>query len=212
MHDVSKALRDHYEGTFKAHGANSLGVDWGSDPAKLALRYDKMLDVLPPHGEGVPSLLDVGCGYGGLLVHARSLGRSIDYTGIDVAASMIDWARGNIDGATFIAGDILDDNAALAPAYDYVVCNGVLTQKLDTPGSEMDVFAGALIKRMFAKCRHGIAFNVMTTKVNFFANNLYYRNPAELLGWCMSEVSPHVRIDHAYPLFEYTTYIYKSPR
>ncbi len=50
----------------------------------------------------------------------------------------------------------------------------------------------------------------MTTKVNFFANNLYYRNPAEMLSWCLAEITPRLRIDHAYPpLYEYTVYLYR---
>jgi hypothetical protein len=75
----------------------------------------------------------------------------------------------------------------------------------------MDAFAARLIRALFRACRVGCAFNVMTTKVNFFAPNLYYRNPAEMLAWCMSELTPHVRLDHAYPLYEFTVYLFKAP-
>jgi hypothetical protein len=51
----------------------------------------------------------------------------------------------------------------------------------------------------------------MTTKVNYFSNNLYYKNPAELLSWCITEITPYIRIDHAYPLYEYTVYLYRDP-
>jgi hypothetical protein len=64
---------------------------------------------------------------------------------------------------------------------------------------------------MFSLCTVGMAFNVMTTKVNYYADNLYYRNPAELFAWCLSEISPHLRLDHSYPLYEYTIYAYRSP-
>ena len=94
--------------------------------------------------------------------------------------------------------------------FDYVVCNGILTQKLDVPGLAMDQFAARLIRRLFLLCERGIAFNVMTTKVNFFSNNLYYRNPSELLAWCMNELSPYVKLDHSYPLYEYTVYVYRD--
>src|SRR5262249_8830373 len=147
--------------------------------------------------------------YGGLLTHAMRQGLALDYTGIDVAENMIRWASANVPGGRFIHGDVLAHE--FAGPFDYVVCNGILTQKLQAPGLEMDRFAARLIRRLFALCRRGAAFNVMTTKVNFFANNLYYRNPAELLAWCLSEVTPHVRLDHAYPLFEYTMYLYHAP-
>jgi hypothetical protein len=122
---------------------------------------------------------------------------------------MIEWAAANSLAGKFVHGDVLEHE--FEGQFDYVVCNGILTQKLDVSGLQMDLFAARLIRRMFALCGIGAAFNVMTTKVNYYSNNLYYRNPAELLAWCMSEVSPHVRLDHSYPLYEYTVYLYRSP-
>ena len=208
MSDVSQKLKDHYAAAFHAHGATSRGVDWGSDEARLALRYEKMLAVMADEAKSSPSILDVGCGFGGLLAYAQSKGIELDYTGIDVANNMIDWAGKNFPGANFICGDVLDVD--FGRRFDYVVCNGVLTQKLDVPGLIMDQFANRLIKQMYSLCNRGVAFNVMTTKVNFFSNNLYYRNPAELFSWCIGEITPFIKIDHAYPLYEYTTYLYRD--
>jgi len=206
---ITAALRSHYERSFRAHGPTAKGVDWGEKAADLACRYDKMAAVIAPGEPGPASLLDVGCGFGGLLDHLRARGITADYTGIDVVPDMIETARARHPGARFVLGDIM--TADDAGAHDYVVCNGILTQKLDVPAAEMDAFAAALIRRMFALCRKGIAFNVMTTKVNYFANNLYYRNPAELFAWCLTELTRHIRIDHAYPLYEYTMYLYRTP-
>jgi SAM-dependent methyltransferase len=184
-------------------------VDWGSDESKLLLRYDKMLSVVDRVAGNKRSLLDVGCGYGGLQSYANNKNIDLDYTGIDVAGNMIEWAVANVPSGNFIQGDILDYK--FDRQFDYVVCNGILTQKLETAGREMDQFAAQLIRRMFSLCTIGIAFNVMTTKVNYFSNNLYYRNPAELFSWCLSEISPHLKLDHSYPLYEYTIYIYRIP-
>jgi len=209
MSEVSKKLKEHYEATFRANGPTSQGVDWGAENSRLELRYEKMLAVIPQGTEGRPSLLDVGCGFGGLLDYAQSKGIDLDYTGIDVAENMIQWARDNFPDAVFICGDVLD--VEFGRRFDYVICNGILTQKLDISGSSMDQFAARLIKRMYELCDQGVAFNVMTTKVNFFSNNLYYRNPAELFAWCFSEITPFIRLDHAYPLYEYTLYLYRAP-
>jgi SAM-dependent methyltransferase len=210
MDSVSKILRDHYEKTFRQHGATSKGVDWGENEERLFLRYDNMLAVIENMKTEAPSMLDIGCGYGGLLDYANRKGIALHYTGIDVAENMILWARDTFPNATFIVGDIFE--AEMGQCFDYVVCNGILTQKLDVPGLVMDEFANKLIRRMFELCGKGIAFNVMTTKVNFFSNNLYYRNPSELLSWCMSEITPYIRLDHSYPLFEYTIYLFRQPR
>lgn len=208
MDKISSKLQAHYQETFKAYGMTSKGVDWGDDTAKLELRYSKMLAVITGQTLAQPTLLDVGCGYAGLFEYAKTHGYELDYTGIDVAKNMIDEATLVHRNAKLIHSDILDPS--FTNQYDYVVCNGILTQKLDVPALEMDQFAAKLIRKIFNSCKVGMAFNVMSTKVNFFSNNLYYRNPSEMLAWCMSELSPRVMLDHSYPLYEYTVYIYKD--
>src|SRR5256885_9838205 len=162
MDPISKALGEHYEEKFSAHGPTSEGVDWGPDQAKAILRYEKMLNV----GDFVKgkrvSLLDAGCGYGGLGQFAISKNIELDYTGIDVAGNMIEWAGANLSSGNFIQGDILDYK--FNRQFDYVVCNGILTQKLEAAALAMDQFAARLIRRMFSLCTGGVAFNVMTTK------------------------------------------------
>lgn len=203
-------LGRHYSQRFDRYGPSSQGVDWGDDESKMLLRYDKMLAVLDAGSPPRPSLLDVGCGYGGLSRYAAKISLELDYTGIDVADNMIGWARENALSGEFCHGNVM--TYAFREKFDYVVCNGILTQKLDTPGREMDEFANRLIRRMFSLARHGVAFNVMTTKVNYFSNNLYYRNPAELLAWCISEITPRLKVDHSYPLHEYTMYLYREEK
>jgi len=209
MDEISKRLKEHYRSTFVQHGATSNGVDWGTDESRLHCRYDKMLAVIRNQSDEIPSLLDVGCGFGGLLSYARSIGTELNYTGVDVCDEMIDWAKKHFgDSASFICKDILEIEEN--QSFDYVICNGILTQKLETEGQLMDLYAGRLIRKMFSMCRSGIAFNVMTTKVNYFSNNLYYRNPAELFSWCLSEITPYIKLDHAYPLYEYTISLYRT--
>jgi SAM-dependent methyltransferase len=209
MDSISKVLGHYYSEKFSLHGPSSEGVDWGSDEARMFLRYDKMLSVADYVAGKKPSLLDVGCGYGGLWEYAISRNIDLDYTGIDVAGNMIEWAMANMSSGNFIHGDMLDYR--FDREFDYVVCNGILTQKLETAGLQMDQFAAQLIRQMFSLCKIGIAFNVMTTKVNYYSNNLYYRNPAELFSWCLGEISSHIKLDHSYPLYEYTIYLYRNP-
>ena len=208
MDPISKALEQHYSAKFSLHGPSPEGVDWCSDETRMFLRYVKMLNIANFAPGNPTSLLDVGCGYGGLLQFAIGKHVDLDYTGIDVADNMIEWAVGNLPSGRFLHGDMLDYK--FDRQFDYVVCNGILTQKLAAAGLEMDQFANQLIRQMFSLCTIGIAFNVMTTKVNYYSNNLYYRNPAELLSWCLSEITPHLKLDHSYPLYEYTIYLYRN--
>jgi len=205
--ELIEKLGAHYNETFEKHGATEKGVDWGPDPADHILRLDRMLAVADRGFVAQPSLLDVGCGYGSLYERMLKKGDKLSYTGVDLSNAMIELARARHPEAKWMACNVLD--LPSEPQADYVVCNGVLTQKLSNSQSSMDAFLKRLVKHMYAMARVGIAFNVMSTHVNFTADNLYYRNPAELLGWCMSEVTPRVRLDHAYPLYEYTLYLYR---
>ncbi len=218
MDEVTRALRDHYAGTFERHGATAKGVDWTSEE-ELLFRYDKMLGVLDDSSVAVPdqpSLLDVGCGWGGQLRRAHEVGRELKYTGIDVVEAMIEHARNAFPDAEFIHGDVF---ALDAPSgYDFVVCNAILTQKLDVSIPAMEEYARRLVLKMFELCRMGIAFNMMSTRVNFMVDNLYYQSPSELLAWLLTEVTPRVRLDHGYSslgsgrgkFYDFAVYAYKD--
>src|SRR5258708_4852506 len=108
MDSISKALGQHYSEQFSLHGPSSEGVDWGTDEARILLRYDQMLKVADCQDLAKPSLLDVGCGFGGLQRYAISKHIDLDYTGIDVAKNMIDWAVVNVASGNFLHGDILN--------------------------------------------------------------------------------------------------------
>jgi SAM-dependent methyltransferase len=205
---IIDAYRAHYAASFACHGATSRGVDWG-EQSDVDLRYSKMLEVIEPQSAGgkPARVLDVGCGYGGLLEYAKSRRIVVDYTGIDLVPEMIEHARERHPDARFTVGDVLSSSDQLD--VDYAICNGVLTLKLESSILDMDRFARRLIRKMFSIARRGIAFNMMSTHVNFSAPNLYYKSPVEILAFC-GELSRRFRMDHAYPLYEYTVYIYRD--
>ena len=210
MKDVSFKLKNHYTKTFLKHGANSRGVDWGTDNIRATSRQKKMLEIIrdKPKDLRERTFLDVGCGYGALASLLKKLKIKFKYAGVELVEEMIILAKEDHPECDFFVGDFL--NLTL-PKFDYVVCNGILTQKLSATNTEMNAYAKELINKMFDTCRVGIAFNVMNTHVTFQSENLYYRNPVELIAWCISELSPHVRLDCAYdPWYEYTIFVYKE--
>lgn len=205
-HPITHALRDHYGACFEAHGATPAGVDWGT-PESVDLRYANMLAVIDPARSGkLPSLLDVGCGYAGLLTYAKRHGPKLLYSGVDVCERMVACAKQDHPDAELHACDLFDLDPG--ETYDYVVCSGILTQKLAASNLEMAAYAREIVRRMWTMARHGIAFNAMTSHANFYAPNLFYWNPVEALGFCM-ELSRRVRLDQSYPLYEFTAYVYR---
>lgn len=218
MDKITGLFAEHYARTFAAFGATPKGVDWNAEE-DVRVRYAKMLDVmrkdfLPPGG--APSLLDVGCGWGGLYAYAKENGADVEYTGIELVQPMVDYAQQSFLEGKFICGDIF--KTSFEHQFDFVVSSGILTLKVSATIPEMERFTKHLIHRMYSLCRHGIAFNMMSTRVNYMAPHLYYQNPAEMLSYCLSEVSPRVRLDHGYSslgsglrrLYEFTVYVYKD--
>lgn len=218
MDEVSEVLKVHHERVFEQHGATPRGADWPKE-GDFGLRYDKMLAVIQKDLANLPgpvSLLDVGCGWGGLLHHARALGIPMRYTGIDLVEAMIEHGRSQFPDAEFIQGDVFDLTGE--GSYDFVVCCGIATQRLSVPIPEFRAFTRRLILKMYDLSRHGVAFTMMSTSVNFMAENLYYQDPSDLLSWLLSDVSPRVRIDHGYSslrsgigsYYDFVTYVYKD--
>ena len=209
MTEISQKFKQHYQEIFRKHGAVPRGVDW-EDSDRADLRYEAMLGVISHDRHrscGDLSILDVGCGYGGLLEFIKRTGRAgIKYTGIDLVTEMLEYARQKFPDGKFVEGDVLD--LSLDYRYDYVLCNGLLTQKLAASIIEMDAFSSRLIEKLFESCRYGIAFNVMKSKVDFMNSANYYKNPLETIAEAM-RITPRFVLNHAYPLYEYTVYMYK---
>jgi SAM-dependent methyltransferase len=203
---VVEAMQSHYSKVFEVHGATSRGVDW-KDEATAQLRYENMASLFRG-AEPRPSVLDVGCGYGGFLQSLKASGSDVAFTGLDLCHGAIEKAKQSHPESEWIEGDFLSWTPP--SSFDYAVCNGIFTQKLASSHQEMDAYFESVTKKMFSLCRVGIAFNVMTTHSNFQVDNLYYRNPSEMFEYCVRHFSRFVKIDHSYPLYEFTTYVYKS--
>ena len=208
MDPITASLQQHYQRTFAEHGCTSAGVDWGTDDS-VRRRNHAMLELIANDLDRPksPSLLDVGCGYANLLDQANDSKLELDYYGIDVVPEMTDAAASRHPEASFRTLDAFD--LAEDERYDYLVCNGILTQKLQASQLDMQAHAKRLIAHLYQHCRRGIAFNVMSSRVNFMADNLFYWSPIESLAFCVSELSSSVGLNHHYLPYEYTVYVYR---
>jgi 2-polyprenyl-3-methyl-5-hydroxy-6-metoxy-1,4-benzoquinol methylase len=209
MNKISEKLRRHYSEKFKKYGATSEGVDWGVT-SKAEMRYRAMMGLILSEDQEASnnfSLLDVGCGYGGQLEYMKRNNLSnVKFTGIDIVPQMISSAKNDYSASNFMIGDFLEMD--LEEKYDYVTCNGILTQKLSASKDEMINYMERLIEKMFNRCNKGIAFNTMTTHVDYELDGNFHNDPSELLR-TLFQYTNKIRLDHSYPLYEYTVYLYK---
>lgn len=201
------SIVSHYESCLEEFGDTPLGVDWPNEE-DANTRYRVMLEVIRPGASGKISLLDFGCGgshlYGYIL--RRGLG-NIEYSGLDLSEKFIGLSRRKFPSLTYYCLDILDDQVSL-PDFDYVVMNGVFTEKCDLSFEDMFAYFQALVSRVFDVARMGIAFNVMSKQVDWEREDLFHL-PVDVLASFLTEyISRHFVIRHDYGLYEYTTYVY----
>jgi SAM-dependent methyltransferase len=195
---------EYYERRLAQHGPTARGMDW-KDADSQRLRFEVLSLVRDLEGKSVH---EIGAGAGHLCDFLRERDIPADYSGSDLSAAMVEAARHAHPGVVFERRDALEQSPA-AP-WDVVVCSGLFHVKLDTPESDWRAFVEAVLRRMYADCRCAIAFNMMTDRVDFRSDTLYYSNPEEMLDFCQREFSRDVVLHHDYPLYEYTVHVHRS--
>ncbi len=201
---LQQSVVAHYESRLREHGPTARGMDW-KDEASQRLRFRVLCEVCDLAGLSVH---EVGAGAGHLLDYL--VAREIDarYSGSDLSAEMVEAARKLHPEVPFHRRGALE--AASDSEYDVLLCSGLFHVKLDSDDSEWRGFVEAVIRRMYASCRVAIAFNLMSDHVDYRAPELYYANPGEILDFCRREVSRYATVRHDYPLYEFTTYVYRD--
>ncbi len=201
---------EHYEHCLARHGATPKGMDWpnGRD---LAIRFDIMLDLIPAQDRLSSRLLDIGCGAGLLVDRLKERGLFDErlYRGLDLSDKMVRAARERHPGARFTARDILREPLR-ARSVDYVVMNGVLTEKVSLAQQAMEAYACRMVKAVFDASRRGIAFNVMSSHVDWRRRDLFHWPLDRAVKFLVRECSRHIVVRMDYGLYEYTVYVYRK--
>lgn len=204
-----KSIVDHYEACLAQHGDSHLGVDWPSkqDAEK---RYCVMLEVVRNNTTGL-TLLDFGCGASHLYHYLqRSRFAGLKYYGLDISPAFCSLSHAKFPQNDYICMDVLADSEKLG-VFDYVVMNGVFTEKCDLTFTEMFAYFKQMLRIIFPKVRRGIAFNVMSTAVDWERKDLFHLSTDTLVSFLVKELSRHFVIRNDYGLYEYTVYVYKEP-
>ncbi len=206
---LHRVLVEHYERCLEQHGDSHLGVDWPkADDA--ATRYRTMLEVVRPGSSKPIELLDFGCGAGHLLEYLRKQPiPGLTYLGLDASPKFIDLCHRKFPGVAFFCRDVLNPDAEV-PACDYAVMNGVFTEKREMSFDEMFAFWSAVLSKVFAAARVGVAFNVMSTQVDWERDDLFHLPLDRMAHFLTHRLSRHFVVRNDYGLYEYTVYLYKE--
>lgn len=202
------ALKSHYEACLEAHGDSHLGVNW-SRPEDAEMRHQVMLEMIQPvEGQRV-SVLDFGCGASHFYEFIRRKGRvDIDYAGVDISEKFVALSQSKFPEVPYFCLDFLSPEADL-PTYDYVVLNGVFTNRTGMTHDDMMEFFTRLVTKLWPHARVGLAFNAMTKHVDWEREDLFHLPFDTLAAFLKREVTRRFVIRSDYGLYDYTTYLYR---
>lgn len=204
-----KEIIKHYENCLDKHGDTHLGVDWPKEE-DVFKRYKVMMELitLKKDTDNV-SLLDFGCGTAHLLDYITKNGFSnVIYSGLDISEKFVAVCKGKYPETSFYCGDVLNPNFKL-PTFDYIVMNGVFTEKRELTFEEMWDYFTQMITKVYSLCYKGVAFNVMSKQVDWEREDLFHVSLDKLASFLCLNVTRDFVIRNDYGLYEYTVHIYK---
>ncbi|MDH4439319.1 MAG: class I SAM-dependent methyltransferase [Rhizobium sp.] len=204
--DILTDVASYYARRIEEHGQTPAGVDWNSQAGQI-MRFDQLLKVVDPLQPY--SIADIGCGYGALLDHIGHLGHAVRYTGIDIAAPMIEEAKNRFAGAEDVTFEL---DKSPGEVFDYCVASGIFNVRFSRTDQEWLAYLVETLDMMNAHSLRGFSFNCLTSysDADRMRKDLYYADPLHLFDLCKRRYSRQVAILHDYELYEFTMIVRKT--
>lgn len=204
---MNDEIKKHYQDLFRKHGNKSESVQY-SDKESHYKRFEILSQIDPQ----LNSVVDVGCGLAHFFDYLKTKGFIGQYLGLDYVNEFIESCKRKYDtgeNCTFNQFDIIKND--IPKNFDYVMLSGVFNNKFVNNKEFMEIS----IHKMYEACNKGVAFNAMSTYVDYQDKELYYSNPIEIFDFCKKYISKKVTLRHDYLVkensipFEYCIYLYK---
>jgi SAM-dependent methyltransferase len=198
-----------YQNRLRKHGPSSQAVQYSDQDSHFA-RFHVLAGVDPE----MASVLDVGCGLCDFWRYLRATGSNARYCGVDIVPDFVDLAKAAMATDPDADVHLVDvDEGELPKGYDYAVLSGVFNNVMEDNWG----FMTTTLRKMWTAAGKGIAFNAMSTHVDYRAPDLYYVDPVDVFGFCKGELGGHPVLRHDYVTrtggfpFEFAVYVYKEP-
>lgn len=198
--DCVKKNKEIFEKAFAEFGDDTRSCHWDRP---MTMRYSELLKV----GElENTTILDIGCGLGGLYEFFRDdCGiKNLKYKGIDLVEGMIETAKKKYPEAEFEVRDIMKNPLSETEQYDYVFLCGVFNQGMETE------FMKKMLKEAFSYCKKGLAFNFISSYVNFYSEERSYHKPQEVFEFCVENLSRKIDMHHHYAKCDVSMFVYRE--
>ena len=199
-----KKIENLYSNNIRAHGVSSKAVGWNSKESQY-LRFEKLLSMIDLKEEF--SINELGCGYGELYKYL--IDKNYDFSlfnGYDISEEMLKECGVYLNQPSNLN---LYHSSNIETFSDYTIASGIFNIPFDNTSDEWQVYINKTIQNMYQFSKKAIAFNFLTTYVDYEADNLFYLNPEEIFGFCMQNYGRNAQLIHNYNLYEFTVVINK---
>jgi SAM-dependent methyltransferase len=197
-----KKMKELYESRYQQHGYDPKTLGWFKGKQKM--RFSILTSQVDLEGM---SILDVGCGFGDLNFHLKSVLKEYQYYGIDCVDSLIDEAvkRHPEDFINFNIGDFLDESPR---QYDYIVASGIFNYNLDNEDNYS--YISKVMKKSFDECTIGVAFDFLSDKVDYKKYDVtFHSNPSNILDMAYG-LTRNIVLRNDYAPFEFSIFLFKN--
>lgn len=188
-----------YSESLSEHGTASKAVGW-KDEASQLLRFDVLSRVITDDTDAF-TVADWGCGYGAMFgyLDTRFGPKLTGYSGCDISSEMVDAARaGTADPrARFEVGSTVESS-------DYTFVSGTFNVRFEASDNAWRSWIEERVRDVWNAAERGIAFNLLSSYVDWREPHLYYADPCHFFDFCKRELSRSVTLFHDYPLYEWT--------
>jgi 2-polyprenyl-3-methyl-5-hydroxy-6-metoxy-1,4-benzoquinol methylase len=173
------------------------------DPQTQYLRFSEIVGALDFNDRN-KTLLDVGCGNAELYKYLNFRGFRGQYVGYDINDKLLAQARKRFPGVDVQRKDIMSED--IDRQFDYVVLSGLFNVNVGQSAAWVREF----LEKMYGLCSGTMAFNMISTHVTFRDERMFYMDPAEMLSFCIGNLSRRTTLAHHNLPYNYTVTVYKN--
>ncbi len=201
MDKLSKEyLIDFYSRNLMLHGDRPEALRW--TPEGQIQRYEALLNIAPSiNGQRV---LDYGCGKGDLYSFMKARGIKCHYTGTDINPELISLAAKKNPECDFFVLDIEEED--LKETFDYIFVCGVFNNKVQGTTDSMK----SSLSSLFRFTRKGLAVSLLTSVTPVTTSDVTYHDPGDVLNYLTRNITPYLKLYHAYAPDDMLFFLYKS--
>ena len=207
---MTDQIIEHFKNLYDRHGYSSHAVQYRDKSSHLA-RFQLLTEI----SHDIGSVLDVGAGLAHFYTYLREHGFQGRYLGLEFVEQFVESANHlmaddkNAEVYHFDVG-----SGELPTGFDYGFVSGVFNNARE----DSEDFMYNTLKRLWKVCEKGMAFNVLSTYVEYFDSELVYVNPEKMFTFLKCELQGNIVMHHDYISspdgfpFEVTYFVRKEPR